>query len=80
MVNAQGTSPVSETVQSIVAFLAPASMDQLRCNLGMLDLYHRFLPIIVKVLHPLSVILAGKHKPKNQCITFTLEATQAFAK
>lgn len=41
-----GDSPAPEKLTSIVVFLEPCAMDQLRRYLGMLNFYGRFLPEI----------------------------------
>lgn len=61
-------------------FPAHSLLEQLQRYLGMFNFYRQLLLENAKLVLLLTAILVGKHKPKNQCITLTSEASQAFAK
>ena len=80
-ISADGISPATKSVQTIIDFPTPTSVKQLQSYLGMVNYYHRFAPNIANLLSPLYEQLAQLHKAikKKQKIPFWPEqCAQAF--
>nr|VZI42314.1 unnamed protein product [Spirometra erinaceieuropaei] len=73
-VNSDGIKPVPEKVSAISTFPVPATINQLRRFLGMVNYYHRFLPHGATILQPLNSLLI--HSKKT--LVMTEEAVRSF--
>nr|CDS26255.1 gag pol polyprotein [Hymenolepis microstoma] len=67
--------PLPEKTQSILNYPTPQSVKSLRCFLGVVNYYGRFIPNCVHVLQPLTDLLKGN--PKH--FKMTSEAESAFS-
>ena len=64
-VNKDGISPLPEQVQVIRDSPQPVTFSKLREFLGLVNLYHRFIPNCADILTPLNALL--KATPANNC-------------
>lgn len=76
-VDASGIRPLDEKVRAIREFPRPSSRRKLREFLGLLNFYHRFVPMCARVLQPLNDVLSIKDDGKE--IHWTDDMTAAFA-
>jgi hypothetical protein len=56
-IDAKGLQPLQEKVAAIVKVAAPQNLTQLRCFLGMVNYYGKFVPNLAKLLTPLHLLL-----------------------
>nr|VZH96033.1 unnamed protein product [Spirometra erinaceieuropaei] len=62
-VDQHGITPLLEKVHSILSFPASKTLTQLRCFIGLLNYYRRFIPHCAATLAPLTDLLKSKAKP-----------------
>ena len=74
-VSKDGISPLNDKVQAICNFPVPTSQHQLREFLGLINLYHRFVPSCARILKPLNSCLPSHGKE----LPWTTEAAEAFS-
>jgi hypothetical protein len=63
-IDATGIHMTDDKVDAVHMAPAPTNVTELRAFLGMINYYHRFLPDLATVLHPLHVLLGKKQKWK----------------
>ena len=61
VVNANKICPMESKVSDVVDFSCPSSQQQLRKFLGMINIYHHFIPHCAQVLQPLHTLLTRTH-------------------
>ena len=76
-VDSNGIRPLEDKVQVIRAFPTPTTQRKLREFLGLVNLYHRFIPHAATILQPLNHLLSTP-KDKASKLTWTADATTAF--
>ena len=72
--NARGLAPLPQKVEAINKFPKPRSVKNMQEFAGMVNYYHRFLPSLADIMHPLYEALKGKPKKLN----WTSELNKAF--
>ena len=79
-VHADGITPLASKVSSIQSIDQPSTTSSLRRFLGLVNFYHRFIPHSAVILQPLHNLLSSHpSRPKSVSLTWTEEATAAFA-
>lgn len=73
-VTASGILPLESRVEAVNEFPVPTSKASLQRFLGMINYYHRFMPMLADKLHPLH----DATKVKGQTIEWTPECQSAF--
>ncbi len=76
-INRQGVTPLPQKVQVIRDFPQPKSPRQLRRFIGLVYIYHRFLPHCAELMIPLHALLSSC-KPKSQSLSWSDNAIAAF--
>jgi hypothetical protein len=56
-INAQGLHPLQEKVDAITKIQPPKDADQLHTFIGMVNYYHKFIPNVSSILHPLHQLI-----------------------
>lgn len=56
-INAAGIRPIAERVASIKHFPQPSDPADLKCFLGLINYYNRFIPHVADILSPLCALL-----------------------
>ena len=77
-VSAAGIIPKEDRVQAVLNFPAPTSLKKLRCFLGMVNFYRRFIPRAAVILQPLTTLLAGKTSKHDSAFSWPDSACAAF--
>uniref|UniRef100_A0AAV2JTD4 Gypsy retrotransposon integrase-like protein 1 n=4 Tax=Knipowitschia caucasica TaxID=637954 RepID=A0AAV2JTD4_KNICA len=72
-IDAQGLHKCKEKINAVMKAPQPQDVQQLRSFLGFINYYHRFMPNLSTVLHPLNELLQAERKWK-----WTKECEQAF--
>lgn len=80
LVNAHGTSPLSERIEAITNVSKPATVIDLRRFLGTINFYRRFVPNAAAAQAPLHTLTAGSKKNDKRPIAWTPETELAFEK
>jgi cleavage and polyadenylation specificity factor subunit 1 len=75
-VTTDGIKPMSDRVAAILTFPVPSNKASLQRFLGMINYYHRFIPLIASHLAPLHVASSGK----GPDITWSQDCQSAFDK
>jgi len=65
-VSAAGVQPLAAKVDAILKHPRPNTIQELQGFLGTVNFYRRFLPAAAKLLKPLTDVLRGGHRPKEQ--------------
>ncbi|XP_011050568.1 PREDICTED: uncharacterized protein LOC105143778 [Acromyrmex echinatior] len=78
-ISAERIKPLPKKVQAIVEFQEPATVKGLRCFLGMLNFYNRFLKDLASMQAPLLNAISGRKQCNNNAkIEWTPELKQSF--
>ena len=77
LVDAQGIVPLPEKVRAIRDFPRPSTVKVIQEFLGMLNLYHRFVPHVAEILVPLHAGLSGRKRLAS--LVWTPGMEDAFA-
>jgi len=64
-INQHGAVPLPDKVEAIKAFPSPTTVAQLQEFVGMVNFYHRFLPLAAELMQPLYRALSGKKAGKK---------------
>ena len=75
-VNAKGSVPLPEKVRAIRDFPRPSTVKGLQEFLGMINVYHRFVPHVAEILVPMHAALAGSKRLAS--LVWTPEMENAF--
>ncbi len=59
-IDATGIHMTEDKMQAVINAPVPSSVSELRAFLLLVNYYHRFLPDLATVLHPLSILLQKK--------------------
>jgi len=73
-ISAGGVVPLPEKVEAIRQFPQPTSIKELQQFAGMIDFYHRFLPSVASIMHPLYSAL------KSKTLVWSSELSTAFVR
>ena len=76
-VTSQGFAPLPDKVAVIRDFPQPTSLRQLRCFIGMVNFYYRFLPYCTDLMQALHDLLKPT-KPKSHTLTWNDDAIATF--
>ena len=80
LVSGEGIAPLPEKVEAVNNFPRPETFKQMRRFLGMLNYYHRFIPMAAGILAPLNKLLEGyKKSNRNRLIVWDATTEEAFA-
>ena len=74
-----GIHPLTEKVSAINNFPKPETVKDLRCFLGMINFYRRFVPNAASIQAPLHQFLRNSRKNDRTPISWTEETENAFA-
>lgn len=74
-IDKDGIHPTTDKVKAIKAAPAPRDVGELRSFLGLVQYYHKFLPDLATILHPLHKLLKKHHK-----WMWTAECDESFNK
>lgn len=77
-ISAGGIQPSIDRVKDITNFKKPTSVNGLQKILGLINYYHRYIPMLAKELSPIHDILSLANKNKEKQIAWTTEANIAF--
>ena len=81
LINKDGIAPLPEKVVAMRSYETPATGNELRRYLGMINFYRRFVPRSAETLQPLYDLLKELNTlPKNAKISWSSEQLQAFHK
>ena len=72
-IDAQGLHKTQEKIHAVNNALPPTNVSQVRSFLGLVNYYHRFLPNLATLLHPLNQLLE-----KNRTWKWTADCNKAF--
>ena len=72
-----GIRPLEEKVEAVRQFPQPQTQRKLRQFLGLVNVYHRFIPACADIVYPLNAMLSGPSKC-NRHIDWTPDAEEAF--
>ncbi len=79
-IDSNGILPLTEKIKVIEDFPIPNSIRKLREFLGLINFYRRFVPNCAEIVQPLTDLLGGKPKSRNQAIQLSDIALNAFRK
>ena len=80
LVSEKGISPLPDKVEAVKNFPRPETYKQLRRFLGMINYYHRFIPMAAEILAPLNKLLEGyKKSNRNRLIVWDTGTENAFS-
>ena len=77
LVDSEGIRPLDEKVQAIQDFPQPTKQRKLREFLGLVNIYHRFVPNCANILQPLNALLTNS-KNGTKTIVWNAAAITAF--
>lgn len=77
-ISADGIQPSKERIQVITNFEKPNSINKLQKFLGMVNYYHRYIPMLAAELSPLHEIITSSNKSKLKQLTWSNKAEIAF--
>ena len=81
LINKDGIAPLPEKVVAMRSYETPTTAKELRCYLGMINFYRRFVPKSAETLQPLNDLIKELNAlPKNKRISRSSEQLQAFNK
>ncbi|XP_077870287.1 uncharacterized protein LOC144363558 [Saccoglossus kowalevskii] len=75
IIDKDGLHMTQEKIKAVVEAPKPENVTQVRAFLGLINYYHRFLPDLATVLHPLNRLLEKKHE-----LQWTEKCDNAFTK
>ena len=73
-ISAEGIQPSTDRVDVIISYQKPNSITKLQKFIGMINYYHRYVPMVANFLSPLHTIITEASKKKNKELVWTDEA------
>jgi len=64
-ISSSGIRPLATKIEALQVFPKPSTQKQLRRYLGMVNLYHRFIPGYARLLRPLHALLSAKNRRRS---------------
>lgn len=77
-VSPAGIAPLSTKCEAIQQFPKPSTQRQLKCFLGMVNYYHRFIPRCSALLQPLHAMVKPCKRGQSISLTWTDDTNAAF--
>jgi hypothetical protein len=77
LITAAGSSPLPSRVEAIAVFPRPVTVRQLQAFLGLFNFYRKFIPVVAKVVLPLTRALRGGPRGDHP-LDWSVEMVAAF--